>query len=209
MLSPMVIWEETSTSFLSAPRTASRAMQSTGQTFTHMEQLVHVLMSLWRNPRNRFDGSQRSSGYWRVIVSLGSTPYRAVIRIPLAVVAVSSQMSCKYPFKPIPLSEERRDHRGNPLAAEEQKPEGDAQQVEKRERNEVFPRHAHALVHAQPGQGPPDPHHEQDEPQRLPEEHPQGEQVAPGGGERLRGKKREVPPAEAEGGRQRGHDEHV
>ncbi len=49
-------------------------MQSTGQTRTHIVQLVHVLMSLYRNPRNLSDGSQRSSGYWRVIVSLGSTP---------------------------------------------------------------------------------------------------------------------------------------
>src|SRR5512143_1911126 len=126
-------------------------MQSMGHVFTHMVHAVHVLMSLWRNPRYPWGVSHRSSGYCRVTSSLGSTPYRAVIRIPFAVVTTASTMSFRYAFRPMVSSEQRGDHPGDPLALEDQEPEGDTEEVDERQRNQVFPRHPHQLVHAHVG----------------------------------------------------------
>src|SRR5512139_2224927 len=102
-------------------------MQSIGHAFTHMVQEVHFSMSLKRKPRNRSGTSHRSSGYCSVTSSFGSTPYRAVIRIPFAVVTTASTMSWMYAFSPMVSSEDRGDHPGDPLAPEEQEPQGDAQ----------------------------------------------------------------------------------
>src|SRR5512143_1662740 len=154
-------------------------MQSMGHVFTHMVHAVHVLMSLWRNPRYPWGVSHRSSGYCSVTSSLGSTPYRAVIRIPFAVVTTASTMSFRYAFRPMVSSEQRGDHPGDPLALEDQEPEGDAEEVDERQRNQVFPRHPHQLVHAQAGQGPADPHHDQHHRERHREDHAEGEHVPP------------------------------
>src|SRR5512134_2135203 len=132
-------------------------MQSTGHTFTHIVQEVHTLMSLWRKPRKRSATSHRSSGYWRVISSLTSTPYRAVIRIPFAVVTTASTMSFMYSLKPIlPALKDRCDQLGDPLAAEQQQPHGNAQKVDERKRNQVFPGHAHELIDPQARKRPAD-----------------------------------------------------